>query len=104
VIFGPDTIEEAEATVHRIHDNLKAVKSHQETYADKRHQPMEFEVRNHVYLRVSSMKGMKRFGMKGKLAPHYIKPFPILKKCGTMAYKLDLPPSLAGVHNIFRVS
>jgi hypothetical protein len=50
------------------------------------------------------MKGIKRFGMKGKLAPHYIGPFPILEKCGTAFYKLDLPPSLAGVHNIFHVS
>jgi hypothetical protein len=50
------------------------------------------------------MKGMKRFGMKGKLAPRYIRPFPILEKCGTVAYKLDLPPSLARVHDIFHVS
>jgi hypothetical protein len=50
------------------------------------------------------MKGIKRFGMRGKLAPRYIRPFPILEKCGTVAYKLDLPPSLAGVHVIFHVS
>jgi hypothetical protein len=50
------------------------------------------------------MKGVKRFDMKEKLAPHYIGLFPILEKCGPMAYKLDLPPSLAGVHNIFHVS
>jgi hypothetical protein len=56
-----------------------------------------------VYLRVSPMKGVKRFGMKGKLAPRNIGLFPILKKCGTMAYKLDLPPSLAGVHDIFHM-
>jgi hypothetical protein len=49
------------------------------------------------------MKGMKRFGMKGKLAPHYIGPFPILEKYGNVAYKLELPPSLVGVHNIFHV-
>jgi hypothetical protein len=65
---------------------------------------LEFKVGNHVYLRVSPMKGVKRFGMKGKLAPRYIGPFPILEKCGTVAYKLDLPPSLARVHNIFHVS
>jgi hypothetical protein len=56
-----------------------------------------------VYLRVSPMKGVKRFGVKGKLAPHYIGPFPILERCGTMAYKLDLPSSLPGVHDIFHV-
>jgi hypothetical protein len=104
VIFGPDIAEEAEATIHRIQDNLKAVKSLQETYANKRHRPSQLEAGNYVYLRVSPMKGVKRFGVKGKLAPHYIGPFPILEKCGTMAYKLDLPPSLAGVHDIFHVS
>jgi hypothetical protein len=49
------------------------------------------------------MKGVKRFVVKGKLVPRYIRPFPILEKCGTMAYKLDLPPFLAGVHHIFHV-
>jgi hypothetical protein len=66
--------------------------------------PLEFEVGDHVYLKVSPMKDVKRFGVKGKLAPHYIRPFPILEKCGSVAYKLELPPSLAGVHDIFHVS
>jgi hypothetical protein len=104
VIFGPDLVEEAEATVHHIKDNLKATKSCQEAYANKRCRPLEFEVGDHVYLRVSPMKGVKRFGVKGKLVPRYIGPFPILEKCGTVAYKLDLPPSLARVHDIFHVS
>jgi hypothetical protein len=50
------------------------------------------------------MKGVKRFGMKEKLAPCYIGPFPILEKCETVAYKLDLPPSLAGGHDIIHTS
>jgi hypothetical protein len=83
---------------------LKVAKSHQEAYVKKRHQPLEFKVGDHVYLRVSLMKGVKRFGVKGKLAPHYIRLFPILEKFGTIAYKLDLPPSLARVHDIFHVS
>jgi hypothetical protein len=57
-----------------------------------------------VYLKVSSMKGVKRFGVKGKLSPRYIGPFSILKKCGKVAYKLELPSSLVGVHDIFHVS
>jgi hypothetical protein len=57
-----------------------------------------------VYLKVSPMKGVKRFGVKGKLSPHYIGPFPILEKCRKVAYKLELPPPLAGVHDIFHVS
>jgi hypothetical protein len=50
------------------------------------------------------MKGVKRFGVKGKLSPRYIGPFLICEKCGKVAYKLELPPSLAGVHDIFHVS
>jgi hypothetical protein len=57
-----------------------------------------------VYLKVSPMKGVKRFGMTGKLSPRYIGPFQILEKYGKVAYKLELPPSLAGVHDIFHVS
>jgi hypothetical protein len=104
VIFGPGLVEEAEATVHRIQDNWKDTKSRQETYANKRHRPLEFKVGDHVYLRVSPTKDMKRFGVKGKLAPRYIGLFPILEKCGPVSYKLDLPPSLAGVHDIFHMS
>jgi hypothetical protein len=65
---------------------------------------MEFEVGDHVYLCVSPMKGIKRFGLKGKLAPCYIGPFPVLEKCGPIAYKLELQLSLEGVHDIFHVS
>jgi hypothetical protein len=101
MIFGLHLVEEAEMTVSSIQDNLRATKSHQESHANKRHRPLEFVVGDHVYLKFSPMKGMKRFGMKGKLAPRYIGSFPILEKCGNVAYKLELPPSLAGVHDIF---
>jgi hypothetical protein len=104
VIFGPDLVEEAEATVHRIQYNLNVVKSGQETYANKRCQPLKFEVGDHIYLRVSPMRGVKRFEVKRKLSPRYIGLFLILEKCETVAYKLDRPPSLAGVHDIFHMS
>jgi hypothetical protein len=92
MVFGPDRIEEAEVIISHIQDNLRAAKSCQESYANKRCRPSEFEVGSHVDLKVSPMKGMKMFGVKGKLAPRYIGPFPILEKCGNVAYKLELPP------------
>jgi hypothetical protein len=92
MIFGPDLVEEAETTVSRIQGNLRAMKSCQESYANKRRQPLEFAIGDHVYLKVSPMKGIKRFGIKGKLAPRYIGLFPILEKCGNVAYQLELPP------------
>jgi hypothetical protein len=103
-IFGPDIVVEAEAMVRRIQENIKATKLRQESYANKRWRPLQFEVGDHVYLKVSPTKGVKRFGVKGKLSPHYIGPFPILEKCGKVAYKLELPPSLELVHDIFHVS
>jgi hypothetical protein len=90
--------------VRRIQENLKAAKLRQGSCANKRRRPLEFEARDHVYLKVSPMKGVKRFGVTGKLSPRYIGPFPILEKFGKVAYKLELPPSLAGVHDIFHVS
>jgi hypothetical protein len=102
--FGPDLITEAEEIVHHIQSNLKDVKSCQEHYINKRRRPLTFPVGGHVYLHVSSMRGVKRFGIKGKLAPQYIGLFPILEKLGAVAYKLELPPSLAGVHDVFYVS
>jgi hypothetical protein len=93
-IFGPDLGEEAKATVSRIEENLRVARSCQESYANKRHQPLEFAAEDHVYLKVLPMKGMKRFGMKEMLAPRYIGSFLILEKCGNVAYKLELPLSL----------
>jgi hypothetical protein len=103
-IFGPDIVVEAEATVRRIQENLRVAKLRQESYANKRCQPLQFEVGDHVYLKFLPMKGVKRFGVTEKLSPHYIGPFQILEKCGKVAYKLELPLSLAGVHDIFHVS
>jgi hypothetical protein len=102
--FGPSIIMEAEEIVHCIQSNLKATKSRQEHYSNQRRRPLTFIVGDHVYLHVSPIRGVKRFGIKGKLAPRYIGLFPILEKLGVVAYKLELPPSLAGVHDVFHVS
>jgi hypothetical protein len=87
-----------------IQSNLKTAQSRQKSYADKRRKPLQFEVGDFVYLRVSPTRGVQRFGMKGKLAPRYIGPFEILETCGPAAYHLQLPPKLATIHNIFHVS
>jgi hypothetical protein len=104
MIFGPILVSEAEEIVHRIKSNLKAAKARQESYAKKRRQPLEFEAGDRVYLRLSPMRGVKRFGIKGKLAPCYIGLFPILARLGVVAYRLELLPSLVSVHNVFHVS
>ncbi|WVZ97567.1 hypothetical protein U9M48_043093 [Paspalum notatum var. saurae] len=65
---------------------------------------LSFKVDDHVYLKVSPMRGIRRFNMKGKLAPRYIGPFKILEKKGEIAYRLELPSGLSGVHDVFHVS
>jgi hypothetical protein len=65
---------------------------------------LEFEVGDHVYLRVSPMKGVHRFGIKGKLAPCYIGLYPIIDKYGPTSYQVELPARLPRVHNVFHVS
>jgi hypothetical protein len=69
VIFGPDIVTEAEEKVKQIQANILVTQSRQKSYTDKRRNPLEFEVGDIVYLRVSPMKGVRRFGIKGKLAP-----------------------------------
>jgi hypothetical protein len=97
-------VKEMEENVQRIIHNLKEAQARQKSYANKRRQPLYFQVQDYVYLKVSPMKGVSRFGVKGKLAPRYIGLFPILERCGAVAYQLQLPEILSTVQNVFRVS
>ena len=65
---------------------------------------MEFAIGDHVFLRVSPKRGLMHFGHSGKLSPRFIRPFEILDRIGTVAYRLTLPPRLAYVHNVFHMS
>jgi hypothetical protein len=102
-IFGPDLVLEAEEKVKIIRRNQEAAQARQKSYHNKRRKPLHFEVRDHVYLKVSPIKRVQRFGIKGKLAPHYIVPYEITEACGPVAYKLKLPPSMSAIHDVFRV-
>ena len=86
--FGPKFIEEAREQVKFIWSHLKAAQGRQKAYADKRRRPLEFEVGDYVYLKVSPMRGVHRFGIHGKLAPRYVGPYKILKRCNPVAYRL----------------
>ena len=66
--------------------------------------PLEFEVGDHVFLKVMPKRGVVWFGKHGKLSPRFIGPFEILKMVGTVAYRLALPPSMSSVHEVFHVS
>ena len=86
-ITGPDLIRDTSEKVNLI-----------------RQRPLEFEVGDHVFLKVMPKRGVVRFGKRGKLSPRFIGPFEILERVGTVAYQLALPPSMSGVHEVFHVS
>ncbi|WVZ84336.1 hypothetical protein U9M48_031377, partial [Paspalum notatum var. saurae] len=103
-VFGPDLIRDAEQQIKMVRENLRVAQSRQKSYADVRHGDLTFKVDDFVYLKVSPMRGIWRFNMKGKLAPRYIGPFKIVERKGEVAYKLELPSNLSGMHNVFHVS
>jgi hypothetical protein len=103
-VFGPDILEEAEKQVRMIRENLRLVQLRQKSYADHRRRELSFEVGDFVCLKVSHMRGLRHFKVRGKLAPRFIGPFKILEKRGEVAYQLELPPQLSDVHDVFHVS
>ncbi|RVW18432.1 Transposon Ty3-G Gag-Pol polyprotein [Vitis vinifera] len=103
-LLGPELVQLTVEKVALIKERLKATQSRHKSYADHRRRDLEFEVGDHVFLKVSPMKSVMRFGRKGKLSPRYVGPFEILERVGTLAYKVALPPSLSKVHNVFHVS
>jgi hypothetical protein len=103
-VFVLDILLEAEENIRMVRENLKAAQSRQQSYANTRRRELSFEVGDYVYLKVSPVKGIKRFGVKGKLAPRYIGPYQIQARHREVAYQLSLPESLSAVHDVFHVS
>ncbi|XP_070021591.1 uncharacterized protein [Nicotiana sylvestris] len=90
--------------VQLIRQRLLAAQSRQKSYADKRRKDLVFTIGDKVFLRVSPMQGVMRFGKRGKLSPRFIGPYEILDRVGAMAYRLALPPELSFIHPVFHVS
>ena len=103
-LWGTDLLRESLDKVKLIQDRLLIAKSRQRSYADRKIRDLEFMVGDKVLLKVSPMKGVMRFGKKGKLSPRYIGPFKIIERIGEVAYQLALPPGLSGVHPVFHIS
>nr|GEZ04956.1 putative reverse transcriptase domain-containing protein [Tanacetum cinerariifolium] len=97
-------IRETTEMIVQIKNRLLDARSRQKSYADVRCKPLEFEVGDKVMLKVSPWKGVIRFRKHRKLSPRYIGPFKILSRVGPVAYKLELPQELQGIHNTFYVS
>ena len=103
-ITGPNLIRNTSEKVSLIRQRVLAAQSRHKSYADVRRRPLEFEVGDHVFSKVMLKRGVVKFGKRGKLSPRFIGPFEILERVGTVAYRLALPPSMSGVHEVFHVS
>ncbi|XP_020094884.1 uncharacterized protein LOC109714595 [Ananas comosus] len=103
-VLDPDVLREAEEKVRLARQRLLTAQSRQKSYADKCRRDLEFAVGDPVFLKVSPMRDVKRFGVREKLSPRYIGPYEVLEQIGAVAYRLALPPKLAKVHNVFHVS
>ncbi|GJX16236.1 putative reverse transcriptase domain-containing protein [Tanacetum coccineum] len=102
-LTGPELIHDMTEKIVQIKKCLLTARSRQKSYADKRAKPLEFEVSDMVLLKVSPWKGAVRFGKRRKLSPRYIGTFKILARVGLVAYTLELPEELKGIHSTFQV-
>ncbi|XP_073271513.1 uncharacterized protein [Primulina huaijiensis] len=102
--LGPEIVQQTVDVVLKIRNRMKTAQSRQKSYADRRMRDLEFVVGDHIFVKITPMKGVMRFGKKCELSPRFIGPFEILEKVGTLAYHVALSPNLAGVQNLFHVS
>ena len=91
VTIGPQIIASTTEKIRGIQERLKVVQSRQKSYADLHRREVEFNVGDYVFLKVTPMRGVTRFGVKGKLAPRYVGPFEVIERIGEVAYRLNLP-------------
>ena len=103
-LFGTEVLNEAEEKVRAVRERLRIAQSRQKSYADNRRRELAFETGDYVYLRVTPLRGVHRFQTKGKLAPRFVGPYRILERRGEVAYQLELPSNMLGIHNVFHVS
>jgi len=102
--YGIDFVNDAEKKEQMIQQHMRATQSRQKSYADKRRRPLEFNVGDYVYLKVTPMKKVQRFRVRSKLAPRYVRPYQIKERKGPVAYKVQLPEELSSIFPVFHVS
>jgi hypothetical protein len=103
-LVGPALIKEAEERVVDIREKLKVVQYRQKSYANKKRRKASFNPGDFSYLKVSPIRGTRRFQEHRKLAPRYIGPYKVLKRVRAVAYRLELPEEMSDIHPVFHVS
>lgn len=103
-LFAPELLQKMKDQVKLIWERMATTQSRRKSYADIRRSELTFKEGDCAYLKVSPMKGVKRFRKKGKLSQRYIGPYQIMEKVGLVAYRIVLPEEYQKVHDVFRVS
>ncbi|XP_028071098.1 uncharacterized protein LOC114273494 [Camellia sinensis] len=103
-LLGPEIVQITSNKIQLIQQRIRTTQSRQKSYADTRRWDLEFQIGDHVFLKILPTRRVIRFGKRGKLNPCYIGPFEILERIGPVVYRLALPPELSNVHNVFHVS
>ncbi|GKE38713.1 putative reverse transcriptase domain-containing protein [Tanacetum coccineum] len=103
-LTGHAIIHETTEKIVQMKSRIQAARDRQKSYANIRRKPLEFQISDRVMIKFSPWKGVVRFGKRRKLNPRYVGPFKVIKRVGTVAYKLELPQQLSRVHNTFHVS
>jgi hypothetical protein len=103
-VFELDILREVERQVQMVRENWKLAQSRQKSYAGNQRRELRFQVGDYVYLKLSPMRGLCCFRIRGKLASRYNGPFKILEQRGEVTYQLELPPQLSDVCDVFHVS
>ena len=83
---------------------MRAAQARQRAQADQHKRPLDLEVGKRVLLKISPMRGVLRLGRRSKLSPRFVGPFRVLEKVNPTAYRLELPPKLGRIHDVFHVS
>lgn len=105
---GPKLVAQIVKKIEIVQDHLRAAQDRWKKWADIHRKPLEFQVEDHIFLKVSPTHRVIRYEKRGKPSPQYIEPFDIIERVGErvgdLAYRLALPPTLEGIHNLFHVS
>ncbi|XP_028057427.1 uncharacterized protein LOC114261351 [Camellia sinensis] len=103
-LLGPEIVQVTSEKIQLTQQRIRTAQNCQKNYADTQRRNLEFQVGDHVFLKISPTRGVIRFGKRGKLNPCYIESFEILERIDPVAYRLALPLELSNVHNVFHVS
>ena len=99
-----ELVTQSTDVVRQVQERLRAAQSRQKALADRHRRPWDLEVGQRVLLKISPMRGVLRLRRRSKLSPRYVGPYRELEKVSPTAYRLEMPPELGRMHDVFHIS